>query len=176
MGFWAAREEMFPQTGPPRWWFHKRGPVLNALPTSQPARAKTDRQAIGMAATRDDAQGALATVVDTNRGQYPNAVEKLEKDRGRLLACDDFPAAHGPQIRTTNPIEATFATVRHRTTRTCVSWATFLGLAFTLIEAAGKRWRSIRGTDKIERWLNGMAFKDGAPVQDDPPVQQKVAA
>ena len=66
--------------------------------------------------------------------------------------------------------------VRHRTTRTCVSWATFLGLAFTLIEAAEKRWRSIRGADKIERWLNGMAFKDGAPVQDDPPVQQKVAA
>ena len=131
-----------------------------------------------MAATRDDAQGALATFVETYRGKYPKAVEQLEQARGRLLAFYDFPAEHWQHIRTTNPIESTFATVRHRTTRTrnCVSRATFLGLAFKLIEEAEKSWRRIRGADKIERLLNGLAVKDGEPVQDDPPVQQKVAA
>jgi len=178
MGFWAAMEEMFPQTGHQRCWFHKMGNVLNALPKSQHARAKTDMQAIWMAATRDEAQGALAKFVETYRGKYPKAVEKLEKDRGRLLAFYDFPAEHWQHIRTTNPIESTFATVWHRTTRTrnCVSRATFLGLAFKLIEEAEKSWRRIRGADKIELLLKGIAFKDGEPVQDDPPVQQKVAA
>ena len=81
-------------------------------------------------------------------------------------------------MRTTNPIESTFATVRHRTTRTrnCVSRATFLGLAFKLIEEAEKSWHRIRGADKIEPLLNGLPFKDGLPVQDNPPVQQKLAA
>ena len=154
------------------------GHVLNALPKSPHARAKTDMQAIWMAAPRDDAQGARTKFVETSRGTYPKAVEKLEKDRGSLLAFYDFPAAHWPHIRTTNPIESTFATVRHRTTRTrnCVSRATFLGLAFKLIEEAEKSWRSIRGADKIELLLNGLAFKDGGPVPDDPPVQQKFAA
>ena len=178
MGFWAAMEEMFPQTGHQRCWFHKMGNVLNALPKSQHARAKTDMQAIWMATTRDEAQGALAKFVETYRGKYPKAVEKLEKDRGSLLAFYDFPAEHWQHIRTTNPIESTFATVRHRTTRTrnCVSRATFLGLAFKLIKEAEKSWRRIRGADKIELLLKGIAFKDGEPVQDDPPVQQKVAA
>ena len=178
MGFWAAMEEMFPQTGHQRCWFHKMGNVLNALPKSQHARAKTDMQAIWMATTRDEAQGALAKFVETYRGKYPKAVEKLEKDRGSLLAFYDFPAEHWQHIRTTNPIESTFATVRHRTTRTrnCVSRATFLGLAFKLIEEAEKSWSRIRGADKIELLLKGIAFKDGEPVQDDPPVQQKFAA
>lgn len=178
MGFWAAMEEVFPQTRHQRCWFHKMGNVLNALPKSQQARAKADMQAIWMAATRDEAQTAFAKLAATYRGKYPKAVEKLEKDRDSLLAFYDFPAEHWQHLRTTNPIESTFATVRHRTTRTrnCVSRATFLGLAYKLIEEAEKSWRRIRGADKIELLLKGIPFKDGEPVQDNPPVQQKLAA
>jgi transposase-like protein len=178
MGFWAAMSEVFPQTRHQRCWFHKMGNVLNALPKSQHGRAKADMQAIWMAATRDAAQAAFARFVGSCQGKYPKAAEKLDKDRDSLLAFYDFPAEHWQHIRTTNPIESTFATVRHRTTRTrnCVSRATFLGLAFKLIEEAEKSWRRIRGADKIELLLKGIAFKDGEPVQDNPPVQQKLAA
>ena len=174
MGFWAAMSEVFPQTRHQRCWFHKMGNVLNALPKSQHGRAK----AIWMAATRDEAQAAFAAFIGAYQGKYPKAAEKLDKDRDSLLAFYDFPAEHWQHIRTTNPIESTFATVRHRTTRTrnCVSRATFPGLAFKLIEEAEKSWRRIRGADKIELLLKGIAFKDGEPVQDNPPVQQKLAA
>jgi transposase-like protein len=135
-------------------------------------------QAIWMAATRDEAHAACAKFVEHYKGKYPKATEKIEKDSDSLLAFYDFPAEHWQHIRTTNPIESTFATVRHRTTRTrnCVSRATFLGLAFKLIEEAEKSWRKIRGADKIELLLKGVPFKDGEPVQDDLPVQQKLAA
>ncbi len=102
----------------------------------------------------------------------------LIKDRDALLAFYDFPAEHWAHLRTTNPIESTFATVRHRTTRTrnCVSRATFLGLAFKLIEEAEKSWRRIRGAERIELLLKGVPFKDGEAVQDNPPPQQNLAA
>jgi putative transposase len=105
-------------------------------------------------------------------------VEKLTKDRDSLLAFYDFPAEHWQHLRTTNPIESTFATVRHRTTRTrnCVSRPTFLGLAFKLIAEAEKTWRRIRGADKIGQLLDGVPFKDGIQAQDNPPEQQKLAA
>jgi len=178
MGFWAAMEEVFPQTAHQRCWFHKMGNVLNALPKSQQARAKSDLQNIWMAATREEALSAFSWFVETWRAKYPKAVEKIEKDRDNLLAFYDFPAEHWAHIRTTNPIESTFATVRHRTSRTrnCVSRATFLGLAFKLVEEAEKSWRRIRGADKIELLLKGIPFKDGEPVLDDQPVQQKLAA
>ena len=178
MGFWAAMNEVFPQTRHQRCWFHKMGNVLNALPKSQHGRAKAAMQAIWMAVTRDEAQVAFAKFVGAYQDKYPKAAEKPDKDRDSLLAFYDFPAEHWQHIRTTNPIEPTFATVRHRTTRTrnCVSRATFLGLAFKLIEEAEKSWRKIGGADKIELLLRGIAFKDGEPVQDNPPVQQKLAA
>ena len=178
MGFWAALEEVFPATRAQRCWFHKMGNVMNALPKSQHAKTKAGLQAIWMAATRAEAEIALARFVAQYQAKYPKAVEKLEKDRDCLLAFYDFPAEHWQHLRTTNPIESTFATVRHRTTRTrnCVSRPTFLGLAFKLIEEAEKTWRRIRGADKIEPLLNGLPFKDGLPVQDTPPVQQKLAA
>jgi putative transposase len=178
MGFWAAMSEVFPQTRHQRCWFHKMGNVLNALPKSQHGRAQADMQAIWMAATRDEAQAAFAAFIGAYQGKYPKAAEKLDKDRDSLLAFYDFPAEHWQHIRTTNPIESTFATVRHRTTRTrnCVSRTTFLGLAFKLIEEAEKSWRRIRGADKIKLLLKGIAFKDGEPVQDNPSVQQKLAA
>jgi transposase-like protein len=173
MGFWAALEEVFPAAGAQRCWFHKMGNVMNTLPASQQARAKAGLQAIWMAATRAEAHKAFEQFVATYQAKYPKAVEKLTKDRDSLLAFYDFPAEHWQHLRTTNPIESTFATVRHRTTRTrnCVSRPTFLGLAFKLIEEAEKAWRRIRGADKIEALLTGVPFKDGIQAKDNPPEQ-----
>ena len=178
MGFWAALEEVFPATRTQRCWFHKMGNVLNALPKSQHGRAKNDLQAIWMAPTRKEAHSAFNHFVKHYGAKYPKAAEKLTKDRDALLAFYDFPAEHWAHLRTTNPIESTFATVRHRTTRTrnCVTRATFLGLAFKLIEEAEKTWRRIRGADKIEMLLKGIVFKDGEAVTDNPPPQQNIAA
>ncbi|CAG9187693.1 IS256 family transposase [Cupriavidus pinatubonensis] len=178
MGFWAALEEVFPATRAQRCWFHKMGNVLTALPKSQHGRAKADLQAIWMAATRADACAAFDRFVTIYGAKYPKAAGVLTKDRDSLLTFYDFPAEHWQHIRTTNAIESTFATVRHRTTRTrnCVSRATFLGLAFKLIEEAEKTWRRINGAEHIELLLKGIPFKDGTPAQDNPPVQQKLAA
>lgn len=178
MGFWAALEEVFPTTRAQRCWFHKMGNVMTALPKSQHAKARSGLQSIWMAATRADAQTAFGQFVAQYQAKYPKAVGKLEKDRDSLLAFYDFPAEHWQHLRTTNPIESTFATVRHRTTRTrnCVSRPTFLGLAFKLIEEAEKSWRKICGVDKIAPLLNGIPFKDGIQAQDNPPEQQNLAA
>lgn len=178
MGFWAALEEVFPATRAQRCWFHKMGNVLNALPKSQHARAKSALQEIWMAATRKEAITAFERFVANYATKYPKATEKLTKDRDALLTFYGFPAEHWAHLRTTNPIESTFATVRHRTTRTrnCVSRATFLGLAFKLIEEAEKSWRRIRGAERIELLLKGITFKDGEAVQDNPPLQQNLAA
>ncbi|WP_151638042.1 IS256 family transposase [Noviherbaspirillum aerium] len=178
MGFWAALEEVFPATRAQRCWFHKMGNVLNALPASQQAKAKAAMQDIFMAATRDDAMAAFNRFIATYGAKYPKATDKLVQDKVSLLAFYDFPAEHWQHVRTTNPIESTFATVRHRTTRSrnCLSRATFLGLAFKLMEEAEKSWRRIRGADKIGPLLDGVPFRDGIPVQDDPPEQQKLAA
>ena len=128
MGFWAALTEVFPDTAQQRCWFHKMGNVLNALPKSQHSRAKADLQAIWMAATRREALTAFDHFSVRYAAKYPKAAEKLTADRHSLLAFYDFPAEHWQHIRTTNAIESTFATVRHRTTRTrnCVSRPTFL--------------------------------------------------
>jgi transposase-like protein len=178
MGFWAALEEVFPATRAQRCWFHKLGNVLNALPASQQARAKAAMQNIFMAATRADALAAFEKFVTAYGAKYPKAVDKLTQDKNSLLAFYDFPAEHWQHVRTTNPIESTFATVRHRTTRArnCLSRATFLGLAFKLMEEAEKTWRKIRGADRIGPLLDGVSFKDGIPAQDNPPEQQKLAA
>ena len=178
MGFWAALEEVFPITRGQRCWFHKMGNVLNALPKSQHGRAKQALHQIWMAATRAEALKALDHFLAAYASKYPKATEKLIKDRDALLAFYDFPAEHWAHLRTTNPIESTFATVRHRTSRTrnCVSRATFLGLAFKLVEEAEKSWRRIRGAERIELLLKGVPFKDGEAVQDNPPRQQNLAA
>lgn len=178
MGFWAALEEVFPSTTAQRCWFHKLGNVLNALPATLQSKAKAGLQAIFMAETRADAISAFGQFISTYGAKYPKAVEKLIQDKDSLLAFYDFPAEHWQHIRTTNPIESTFATVRHRTTRSrnCLSRATFLGLAFKLMEEAEKSWRKIRGADKIAVLLAGVPFKDGLPVQDNPPEPQKLAA
>ena len=178
MGLWAALAEVFPQTRHQRCWFHKTGNVLNALPKSQHSRAKEGLQEIWQAATREDALVAFNRFIDVYSVKYPKAAGKLTNDRDELLAFYDFPAEHWQHLRTTNPIESTFATVRHRTTRTrnCVSRATFLGLAFKLIESAEQSWRRIRAPEKIASLFEGIPFKNGVPVTDSTPAQQPLAA
>jgi len=178
MGLWAALAEVFPKTRHQRRWFHKTGNVLNALPKSQHGRAKAGLQEIWQAATREEAIAAFNRFIDAYSAKYPKATEKLTKDNDELLAFYDFPAEHWQHLRTTNPIESTFATVRHRTTRTrnCVSRPTFLGLAFKLIESAEKSWRRIRAPEKVASLLEGVPFKDGLPVTDSTPAQQPLAA
>ncbi len=178
LGFWAALDEVYPQTRHQRCWVHKTGNVLNALPKALQAKAKADLHEIWMAPTRSQALAAFEHFLKTYGAKYPKAADKLTRDRDALLAFYDFPAEHWRHLRTTNPIESTFATVRHRTTRTknCVSRSTFLGLAFKLIEEAQKSWRRIRGVERIDELLAGIVFKDGVPAPTDETKQQRLAA
>lgn len=178
LGFWAALDEVYPETQRQRCWVHKTGNVLNALPKSLQAKAKADLHEIWMAPTHAQAITAFDHFVKTYGAKYPKAADKLTKDRDALLAFYDFPAEHWQHIRTTNPIESTFATVRHRTTRTrnCVSRSTFLGLAFKLIQEAEKSWRRIRGVERISELLGGIVFRDGVPATKDETEQQRFAA
>jgi putative transposase len=139
------------------------GNVLNELSTSQQDRAKAAMQDIFMAAIMVDVLKAFEAFIATHGAKYPKAVEKLTQDRDSLLAFYDFPAEHWQHVRTTNPIESTFATVRHCTTlsRDCLSRLTFLGLAFKLMEEAEKSQRKTRGADRIKPLLDDVPFKDG---------------
>jgi transposase-like protein len=179
MGFWAALNEVYPETRHQRCWVHKTANVLNALPKSLQGKAKADIRDIWMAPTLEVAERAFKRFVTSYGAKYPQAVEKLTKDEDALLAFYDFPAEHWQHIRTTNPIESTFATVRHRSARTrnCVSRTTFLGLAFKLMEEAEKSWNKIHGADKITALMQGVVFKNGDAVKDNLPlVEQKLAA
>jgi putative transposase len=179
MGFWAALNEVYPETRHQRCWVHKMANVLNVLPKSLQGKAKADLKEIWMAPTLDVAERAFKRFVTSYGAKYPQAVEKMTKDEDALLAFYDFPAEHWIHIRTTNPIESTFATVRHRSSRTrnCVSRDTFLGLAFKLMEEAEKTWHKIYGADKIPALMQGTVFKNGEAVKDNQPfVEQKLAA
>jgi transposase-like protein len=178
LGFWAALEQIYPETGHQRCWVHKTANVLNALPKSLHAKAKAGLHEIWMAPTRAQAIRAFDIFLKTYAAKYPKATEKLTRDRDALLAFYDFPAEHWVHLRTSNPVESTFATVRHRSTQTknCLSRATFLGLAFKLVQEAQKSWRRIQGADRIAELLNGTVFKDGVPLPDDASQQQKIAA
>ena len=171
LGFWKALDQVYPETVHQRCWFHKMGNVLNDFPKSLQGKAKADLQAIWMAPTRKQAQQAFKRFINRYEAKYPKATEKLEKDREALLAFFAFPAEHWVHLRTTNPIESTFATVRHRTSRTknCVTRSTFLGLAFKLAEEAAKTWRRIRAPEKVAEVLKGARYEDGMRVPDNPP-------
>ncbi len=178
LGFWAALAEIYPETGHQRCWVHKTANILNALPKSLQGKAKAGLHEIWMAPTRAEAIGAFDAFLKTYGAKYPKAVEKLTKDRQALLAFYDFPAEHWIHLRTTNPIESTFATVRHRTSRArnCLSRATFLGLAFKLAQEAQKSWRRICSAERIADLIKGVVFKDGVPEPDNPPEPQRIAA
>lgn len=182
LGFWAALEEAWPQTRCQRCWVHKTANVLNELPKSIQGKAKASLHEIWRAETKAQAEKAFDRFVRDFGAKYPKAVEILKKDRAVLLAFYDFPAEHWIHIRTTNPIESTFATIRHRTTRTknCVSRNTLLGLVFQLALTAEKSWRKLRGFKLLPDVVKGVRFQDGIAVVDTPEEtedeQQKIAA
>ena len=163
LGFWKALEKAWPGTRGQRCWVHKTANVLNRLPKSTQPKAKSALQAIWMAERRERAEQAFDAFVTAWGDKYPKAVETLEKDREALLAFYDFPASHWQSIRTTNPIESTFATVRLRTakTRGCVTRNTILSLAFKLGQSAQKRWRRLRGYQWLDELERGVTFIDG---------------
>ncbi|CAO1663834.1 MULTISPECIES: IS256 family transposase [Salinicola] len=168
MGFWAALSKIYPATDHQRCWVHKTANVLNKLPKSVQPKVKADLHDIWMAETRDEAHKAFDRTLKRFEAKYPKAMECLAKDRNELLAFYDYPAEHWVHIRTTNPIESTFATVRLRTkrSRNCGSRATTLAMVFKLLQSAEKRWKRIKGFRKLELVVNNVRFQDGEQVTD----------
>lgn len=167
LGFWAALEEVFPTTRQQRCWMHKTCNVLNAMPKSIQAKAKAALHDIWQAATREDAECAFDRFIVTYEAKYPKATNCLLKDRDSLLTFYDFPAVHWQHLRTTNPIESTFATIRHRTTRTkgCVTRDSLLHMMFKLGECAEKNWRKLRGFKYLAKVIEGVKFVDGEEIE-----------
>ena len=163
LGFWKALQKVFGKTRHQRCWVHKTANVLNKMPKSIQPKAKQHLQDIWMAETRQDAEKALLQFLTTYQDKYPKACECLEKDQEQMLAFYDFPAEHWVHIRTSNPIESTFATVRLRTakTRGCVSRTTILTMVFRLGLSAEKGWRKLRGFKRLAEVINGVKFIDG---------------
>ena len=166
MGFWSALDEVYPETRHQRCWMHKTGNVLNCLPKSAQPKAKQALHEIWQAETRENAKIAFELFVASYGDKYPKAVEKLQKDRNEMLAFYDFPASHWQSLRTTNPIESTFGTIRHRTKRSkgCLSRNGMLHMMFKLSECAQKNWRKLRGFRYLAKVITGVKFKDGVEV------------
>lgn len=169
MGFWAALDEVYPETRHQRCWMHKTGNVLNAMPKAIQPKVKQALHEIWQAEIRDDAYRAFDLFIQTYGAKYPKATLLLEKDREELLAFYDFPAQHWQSLRTTNPIESTFGTIRHRTKRSkgCLTRDGMLHMMFKLSECAEKNWRRLRGFDFLAKVITGVKFKDGIEVTTD---------
>jgi putative transposase len=163
LGFWKALGEVWPTTREQRCWVHKTANVLNKLPKNLHAKAKRALQEIWMAETKRDATTALDAFAQSYAPKYDKAVDCLIKDREALLTFYDFPAEHWKHLRTSNPIESTFATVRHRTIRSkgCLSNKTALAMVFKLVEGAQKSWRRLDGHNLLPKLIQGVKFTDG---------------
>jgi transposase-like protein len=169
MGFWAALEEAFTDTRQQRCWMHKTGNVLNALPKSLQAKAKQHLHDIWQAETKENAEKAFDLFIETYEDKYPKATLCLQKDREELMAFYDFPAKHWQSLRTSNPIESTFGTIRHRTKRSkgCLTRDGMLHMMFKLGMCAQKKWRKLRGFRDLAKVITGVKFKDGVEVASD---------
>lgn len=168
MGFWAALEEVYSETRQQRCWMHKTMNVLNCLPKSAQPKAKQALHNIWQAETRADAEKAFDLFIKTYEPKYPKAAVCLHKDREELMAFYDFPAQHWQSIRTSNPIESTFGTIRHRTKRSkcCLSRDGMLHMMFKLGLCAEEKWRRLRGFDYLAKVVTGIKFKDGVEVTE----------
>ncbi len=166
LGFWNAISKVYPDTRHQRCWVHKTANVLNKLPKSVQPKVKAALHEIWMASTRKEAYKAFDNTVELFAPKYPKAMQCLSKDREELLAFYDFPAEHWIHIRTTNPIESAFATVRLRTkkSRNCGSRDSTLAMVFKLMESAQKRWIKIRGFNLLTLVVNNVKFEDGVQV------------
>lgn len=174
LGFWKALPQVWGHTRTQRCWVHKTVNVLNKFPKHLPAKAKSALPQIWMASTREHAHQAFEAFLTTYAPKYPKAAECLTKDKKALLAFYDFPAEHWHHIRTTNPIESTFATVRLRThkTRGCVSRDNMLSMVFMLGKSAERGWRTLKGAERLVEVVAGVQFKDGVREEDT----KKIAA
>jgi putative transposase len=163
MGFWAALDEVYPETRQQRCWMHKTMNVLNCLPKLSQSKAKAALHDIWQAETKADAGKAFDLFLKTYEPKYPKAALCLQKDHDELMAFFDFPAQHWQSIRTSNPIESAFATIRHRTKRSkgCLTRDGMLHMMFKLGQCAEQNWRKLRGFDYLAKVITGIKFKDG---------------
>lgn len=175
LGFWNALSKVYPSCKHQRCWVHKTANVLNKLPKSMQPKVKSALQDIWMAPTKDDACKAFDSTLNRFEAKYPKAMECLKKNQEQMLAFYDFPAEHWTHIRTTNPIESAFSTVRLRSkrARNCGSRETTLAMVFKLLETAQKRWNRIKGFDTLKLVVDNVKFTDGEQVIDQ---QEKDAA
>ena len=166
LGFWKALDEVFPGTRHQRCWVHKSANILNKVPKAVQRAMKADLREIHSAPTRAAAEGAMEIFVEKYGAKYARATECLTKDRETLLAFYDLPAEHWDHLRTTNPIESVFATVRHRTVRTkgALSPTTARLMVFKLVMAAAKGWRRLKGENQLPKVVAGVTFRDGTEV------------
>ena len=166
LGFWKALPQIWPATRSQRCWCHKTANVLNKLPKGEQPNAKDALHQIWMASTRKNALRAFDLFVATYEAKYPKAVTCLVKDKDELLAFYDFPAEHWIHLRTTNPIESTFATVRLRTKRTKGSGSRIacLTMVFKLAQSAERRWRKLNAYKLLGDIIRGVQFQDGTKV------------
>jgi putative transposase len=163
LGFWAALRKVFPETREQRCWVHKTANVLNKMPKSVQPRAKADLHEIWQAETQANAEKAFEGFLEKYEAKYPQACECLKKDRDVLLTFYDFPAEHWSHLRTTNPIESTFSTIRlrHRKTKGNGTRRASLAMMFKLAQSASKSWRRLNCHEKITLVIEGRSFKDG---------------
>ncbi len=163
LGFWKALDEAFPTTRHQRCWLHKTLNVLEKLPKSLQPSAHGDLREIWLSPSRATAETAMTTFAEKYAPKYADAVKCLLKDRDTLLTFFDFPAEHWVHLRTTNPIESVFATVRHRTVRTkgALSQDTAKIMVFKLIAAASKTWRRLKGQNQLPKLISGVKFING---------------
>jgi putative transposase len=171
----APESTVWPGTRQQRCWVHKTANVLNALPKSMQGQAKQDMHAIYEAESREAAEKAFDRFAAKYGAKYDKAVACLIKDRDALLAFYDFPAEHWKHVRTTNPIESTFATVRLRTDKTkgCLSRQTALAMVYKLAKSAERSWRRLDGSERLAQVIQGVRFQDGEPVQA---IEEQAAA
>lgn len=170
MGFWKALDEIFPSTRHQRCWQHKLANILNKVPKSVQPNMKADLREVRDAPERASAEAAVAVFKEKYGAKYPKAVDCLIKDREPLLAFFDFPAEHWDHLRTANPIESVFATVRHRTVRTkgALSHTTAKLMVFKLVMAAAKTWRRLKGENRLPMLIAGVTFTNGVAVTAPP--------
>lgn len=167
MGFWSALDEVYPHTRQQRCWMHKTSNVLNRVPKSIQPKVKQGLHDIWQAPTKQAAAEAFDSFEEMFKSKYPKAVECLQKDRTELMAFYDFPAEHWQSIRTTNPIESTFGTIRHRTRQSngCLSRDSMLHMIFKLGQSAQKNWRRMRGFQHLAKVIEGVKFSNGVEVE-----------
>jgi putative transposase len=170
LGFWTALEAVFPTTRHQRCWVHKAANVLDKMPRSVRPAAKADLREVRQAPDRAAAETAVATFAEKYAAKYEKAVACLVRDREALLTFYDVPAEHWDHLRTANPIESVFATVRHRTVRAkgALSQDTARLMVFKLVMAAARTWRRLKGETQLPKLIRGATFRDGVEVTDTP--------